>query len=67
MRRDQLMGQLNEVLCTFGKLGYAVKIDLIYSDQQPRGHRGHRSGWRPSKGDRRRHESAELRTALRQS
>ena len=30
LRRDQLIGQLNEVLCTFGKLGYAVKIDLIY-------------------------------------
>jgi hypothetical protein len=30
MRRDQLIGQLNEVLCTFGKLGYTVKIDLKY-------------------------------------
>jgi hypothetical protein len=30
MQRNQLIGQLNEVLCTFGKLGYTDKIDLIY-------------------------------------
>jgi hypothetical protein len=30
MRRDQLTGQLNEFLCAFGKLGFAVKIVLIY-------------------------------------
>jgi hypothetical protein len=31
MRRGQLMGKLNKVLYTFGKLGYMVKIDLIFT------------------------------------
>ena len=30
MRREQLIGQLNKVLCICGKLDYTVKIDLIY-------------------------------------